>query len=81
MGNISNEINKFIAVLEENENMYIRRVALIMKEEYGKVRFLDENVFPLIEKKKNQQALEVTKAFRKRLGDVNEKQKNKTENS
>lgn len=81
MGNISNELKKFIAVLEENEDLFIKRVTLLMKGELGKVRFLDENVFPLIEKKKNQQALEVTKAFRKRLANEDEKQKKQTQNS
>lgn len=81
MGKISDEIYKLIAVLEENENLFLIRIDLLKKGEIGKVRFIDESIFPSLEQKQNKQALEVTKAFRQRLGDENEKQNNQTKDN
>ena len=75
MGKISNEMDKLIAILEEQENLFTKRIDLMMKGDLGKVQFIDESIFPCLEQKQNKQALEVTKAFRQRLGDENERQK------
>jgi hypothetical protein len=72
MGKISNELDKLVAILEEQQVLFLKRADLMKRGELGKVRFLDENIFPFLEQKQNKQAIEVTKAFRQREGDEHE---------
>jgi len=44
------------------------KIRLIKRGEVGKVKFMDERIFPILDEKQNKQALEIKKAFRLRLG-------------
>ena len=68
MGKISNEMEKLVAILDEQEDLFIKRIRLIKRGEVGKVKFMDERIFPILDEKQNKQALEIKKAFRLRLG-------------
>ena len=68
MGKISDEMEKLVAILDEQEDLFIKRIRLIKRGEVGKVKFMDERIFPILDEKQNKQALEVKKAFRLRLG-------------
>ncbi len=77
MGKISDEMEKLVSILEEQENLCIKRIRLIKRGEVGKVKFIDEKIIPILDEKQNKQALEIKKAFRLRLGgDENERKRN-----
>ena len=71
MGKISQEIDKLVSILEEEENLFFKRIQFFKDGEKGKVRFIDERIMPSLIQKQNIQALEVNKAFCQRLGDKN----------
>lgn len=81
MGIISNELDILISILEEKEDLFIKRIEFIKQHDHGKVRFIDEKIFPALDQKQNKQSLIVSQAFRRRLGDENERQKTQAQNN
>ena len=71
MGKISQEIDKLVSILEEEKNLFLKRIEFFKDGDQGKVRFIDERIMPSLIQKQNIQALEINKAFRQRLGDKN----------
>lgn len=71
MGKISQEIDKLVSILEEEENLFLKRIQFFKGGDQGKVRFIDERIMPSLIQKQNIQALEVNRVFCQRLGDKN----------
>jgi hypothetical protein len=46
MGKISQEIDKLVSILEEEENLFLKRIQFFKDGEKGKVRFIDEKIMP-----------------------------------
>jgi len=78
MGKISNEIDKLVAILDEETDLFLKRWEFMKKKDFGKVKFIDEKLEPALIQKQNKQELEIKKAFNQHKGDENGR-KNKTQ--